>query len=179
MGRISVQSGGSVTPGSSITMDLAPGGPPGEHAAIMTTTCSFAGDFDVQVSYAIELGFAGPPGGRLGIVAGNRMEGPAIENAYVNGDATIFDPGTERGGSRPLSAPRPGAVRGELRLSRQGSTFTGYVQEGLPPAWTQVDTVKLGTVDPTPISLKLWADGPIEDTRVMFTDFVLNSGTCN
>jgi len=55
----------------------------------------------------------------------------------------------------------------------------GRPPEGLPPAWTQVDTVKLGTVDPTQISLKLWADGPIEDTRAMFTNFVVNSGTCS
>ncbi|HTE20880.1 MAG TPA: hypothetical protein VK689_21150, partial [Armatimonadota bacterium] len=146
----------------------------------VTTRPLFRGDLDAQVDFQM-LDYPPANGVRLGII----IQGP--EGGPTALQRTSFS-------ERELSAgPREGYLlhsgdeleqhpsedlAGKLRLTRVGTTVTGYFWDAATEAWVPFASLP-GTDTNVHISLAVWSHDRAfadQDVRVAFDNFVVNSG---
>jgi hypothetical protein len=165
-------SGVAITLGSN-----APAGPVEEGE--LTTTCRFQSNFDVEVSYSLP---DWPPTslGRLGIFGGissqRITEAPERDYYVINVNPT--GPGQAPSPPGSLLTEEPTIDHdGQLRVERVGTTYSGYARSGPGKPWTYLGDATKGPIEPTPISLGVWADKPAP-LRGSFRDFRILAGRC-
>jgi len=153
----------------------AAGGVQGLIRAGYASRCSLRGDFDIRVSYALAV-WPGANGTRLGLTSGWSMErtsfGAGKDYPGRPREVYLVDTG---GSARNITATSD--MAGALRLTRIGSTLTGYRLEGT--SWVAQHSAKGPTGD-LPFSIAAWSDDSVfadRDVLAAFDDFIVSTGT--
>jgi hypothetical protein len=140
-----------------------------------TSMCRLRGNFDIQVSYTLDVWPDGN-GTRLGITSGWSMTrasfgGPKdypgrpreAYGAEMNGSAKAITATTHRSGA--------------LRLTRVGTTMNAYRLDG--STWVLQHSAKAPSGD-VPFSIAAWSENAVftdRDVVAAFDDFVITAGT--
>ena len=150
---------------------------PKEVHADAFTACSIAGDFDVQVDYAL-LDWLPDNKIKLGLMAHDPLFGKAagsvqrVSDASRGGEIYLAHLLDGIGGVTPTSD-----LSGKLRLIRNGSTMTAFVFDG--DGFVAIHSGPT-TANPVRFSLALFTSKPTPGGKVAFDNLTVKSGrlTC-
>jgi hypothetical protein len=127
--------------------------------------CTFAGDFDLRVNYAL-LGWPLRNGVRVGLIAGGAGMTERASNISGVDNTYLLGIGSASYGTI-ATTDRTGA----LRIERKGTTVTSYILVG--GAWVALANAQT-TQSPIGVTLETWSHDTLfghQDVRVAFTDF--------
>ncbi len=124
----------------------------GNLAINLSASCQLTGDFDLQLDYTL---VKWPPRNsvRLGLVAGHYSVHRSSNTGFVAGSAADNLYVTDFAGA--LTSVGTQDATGRLRISRVGSTMTGYYRSN--GAWVKISTAS-GPTAPMSYGIAAWTD---------------------
>lgn len=126
---------------------------------------TLSGDFDVQVDYYLDS-WPSHNGVRVGFILGDALFGATVHRVSAGPGDGFIPESYYSGAGAQLARVATNDQTGSLRMSRSGSTLSGYVLTAGSAQWTLLNTMTF-IPDSIPFSLVAWShDSVFGDARV-------------
>ena len=151
------------------------------------STCKLTGDFDISTDYGIPV-YPDGNGVRIGLIVDVEQKNgvwfnqtwAAMERISSAPASSFYGADFSRYGSSG-SMTQTTDTRGKFRLTRVGTTLTGYYWDWAAAAWISSNVTTSFTSSPVYFGLTAWSHDSVFGkvaTKVSFDNMLINAGNC-